>query len=83
VDLTLRLASLGCHKLREPSEQSHHHGYVLAHTSESWESIIILNDFLVHIMSTRVHLVTVLCDLMLELCALLLQMESCSFELLL
>jgi hypothetical protein len=66
VDLALCLASLGGSGLREPSEQSHHRGYVLAHLDEAWESVVVLDDSLVRIMGTRAHLVMVLCDLMLE-----------------
>jgi hypothetical protein len=83
VDLTLCLASLEHHRLWEPSEQSCHRSYVLAHLGEAWESVIILDDSPVHVVGMHAHLITVLCNLMLECWSLLLQMESRGFELLL
>jgi hypothetical protein len=80
-DLALRLASLERHGLREPLEQSHGGGYVLASPSEAWESIVVLDDSPVRVASTCTHLVMVLCDLVLERHTLLLHMESRGFNL--
>jgi hypothetical protein len=65
-DLALRLASLGRRGLQKPSEQSRHHGYVLACSGEAWEPVVVLDNSPMRVASTSAHLVMVLCDLMLE-----------------
>jgi hypothetical protein len=81
VYLALRLASLGHHGLREPSEQSRRCGFVLACPGEAWKIVIILDDSPMRVASLSAHLIMVLRDLVLERRALLLQIEPRSFEL--
>ena len=75
---------LGCHGLREPSEQGRHGIDVLACSGEVREGSIIFDDPLVHVMchGACTPTVSVVLDLSLELYALLLKLESCILELL-
>jgi hypothetical protein len=81
--LALHLVCLGRRRLWESSEQSRHHGYVLACPGEAWEPIAILNDSPVRVAGMRTHLIMVLRDLVLECHTLLFQMEPRGLELLL
>jgi hypothetical protein len=73
-DLVLGPAVFGCCRLWEPSEQGRNGSYVLASPGEVQETIIILNDPLVHFVGTgaRTPTVSATFDLALELRVLLL-----------
>ena len=83
-DLAMGPSILGCHGLREPSEQGRHGSDVLACLGEVWEGSIAFDDPLIHVEGhgARTPTVSAALDLLLELCALLLELESCILGLL-
>jgi hypothetical protein len=65
---------LGCHELREPSEQGHDSGYVLACSGEVREAIVVFDYPSVHVMcpGTCTPVVRMTSDFTLDFYALLL-----------
>jgi len=65
---------LGCHGLREPSEQGRCGSYVLAYLGKVWEASVVLDDPSVYVMGdgARTASVFAVFDLMLEFHMLLL-----------
>jgi hypothetical protein len=73
VDLTMGPVISRYYELREPSEQGHDGGNVLACPNEVWETDIVLDDPPIYVMGHGARtLVPPTLNLVLELCALLL-----------